>query len=301
MIPVPVYECNMRDWVDANLADQWINACEIDSTKIVEDVNVDANQIIAVDDDALPRFLQQTNNRSSDSSNSNNNNNSNCKSPDILINDAVPPEHREHSEICEEYPVPAMDLDDVPAIAVTPGSSISGGSSFDDEPNSNSNLIQYDIDQTGSAGESGENAAANVATATDYVVEVRKRYSNDENRNSDNTQSSGSGKSSPKCNLDEKRRIDKSKRRKGIYIQWAALDKHNKQLNTMNWTGDGDSSQENSSAILQDIDTGDVCDTHETIWPLPVSSANGYDTDAAWPSWQVIFCSILRKLHLVRK
>lgn len=255
MIPVPVYECNLRDWVDANLADQWINACEIDSAKIVEEVNVDTQQITTVDDDELPRILQQTDNT--------------CKSPDILIDEAVPPpSHPVLPVLPTDIPVtvqtPTLDLDDVPAIAVTPGSSISG-SSFDEEPNSKS----FTDNDT------------NVATAAaDYVVEVRKRYSNDENRNSDNTHSSsGSGKSSPKCNLDEKRRIDKSKRRKGIYIQWAALDKHNKQLNTMHWTGDGDSSHENSSSILHEIDaSGGVGGGGggEPLWPLPVTTANAF-------------------------
>lgn len=260
MIPVPVYECNLRDWVDANLADQWINACEIDSAKIVEEVNVNAEQIIS---DDLPRFLQQTINSSSNT----------CKSPDILINEAVPSEP-EHCTMRDEYTgqSPILDLDDVPAIAVTPGSSISG-SSFDEEPNNNINLSQR-VDPMASAEENVESPVANVAIAHDYVVEVRKRYSNDENRNSDNTQSSsGSGKSSPKCNLDEKRRIDKSKRRKGIYIQWAALDKHNK-LNTMQWTGDGDSSQESSSVILQDPASGSMTD--EPLWPLPVTTANTF-------------------------
>lgn len=251
MIPVPVYECNLRDWVDANLADQWINACEIDTAKIVEEVKVDAQQ---VNDDELPRFLKQ-----SDACNNNN------KSPDILINEAL--SESEHYSTCDKYVAsnlqsPTLDLDDVPAIAVTPGSSISG-SSFDE------------IEQPHSATESekNDNVASNATTATDYIVEVRKRYSNDENRNSDNAQStSGSGTSSPKCNLDDKRRIDKSKRRKGIYIQWAALDKHNKELNTLPWDGDVNSSQENSSSILQDIGGGD--DMGEPLWPLPVTAAS---------------------------
>lgn len=289
MIPVPVYECNLRDWVDANLADQWINACEIDSAKIVEEVKVDAQQIITVDDDELPRFLQQTDSSST-----------NCKSPDILINEALPSESehivRRGENDASKVPAPTLDLDDVPAIAVTPGSSISG-SSFDEESTSNSNVLQRD-DRTASTGECGGNAAANVATVADYVVEVRKRYSNDETRNSDNTQSSsGSGKSSPKCNLDEKRRIDKSKRRKGIYIQWAALDKHNKPLNTMP-TADASPPDNHALAMglpngemtawsahdnrmvsawsAQDIGGGGDGVSSEPLWPLPVTAANTF-------------------------
>lgn len=50
-------------------------------------------------------------------------------------------------------------------------------------------------------------------------TEVRKRYSNEH---------SGSEKSSPNASpntsIDEKKRIDKSRRRKGIYIQWPAIE-----------------------------------------------------------------------------
>ena len=57
-------------------------------------------------------------------------------------------------------------------------------------------------------------------------VEVRKR-----NSNNDGQSLSGSDKSSPNIspsvNYDEKRRIDKSRRRKGIYIQWPAIENSN--------------------------------------------------------------------------
>lgn len=57
-------------------------------------------------------------------------------------------------------------------------------------------------------------------------VEVRKRHSNN-----DGQSHSGSDKSSPNhspnANCDEKRRIDKSRRRKGIYIQWPAIENSN--------------------------------------------------------------------------
>ncbi|XP_063700137.1 rho guanine nucleotide exchange factor 17 [Culicoides brevitarsis] len=52
-------------------------------------------------------------------------------------------------------------------------------------------------------------------------VEVRKRHSN----NDGNYQVSDSGPNSPLLSpTEEKRRIDKSKRRKGIYIQWPAIE-----------------------------------------------------------------------------
>lgn len=121
---------------------------------------------------------------------------------------------------------PTLEID-LPAIAVTPGSSISG-SSF--EEMDNSTVQQPNQPEYGS----------------DYGVEVRKRFSNEdkssnENKSDDSNQStSTSGTNSPKSHHDEKRRIDKSKRRKGMYIQWPTLDKHNKELHAVSWTLGGD-------------------------------------------------------------
>lgn len=50
---------------------------------------------------------------------------------------------------------------------------------------------------------------------------VRKRHSNDGNSGSDKS----SPNASPNCNFDDKRKLDKSRRRKGIYIQWPAVER----------------------------------------------------------------------------
>lgn len=204
MIPVPVYECTARDWVEADLADQWINASEIDSAKIVEEGTLD-----------LPSSMEQALEESI---------------PIVVQEQCDQTEKERSSEAAqaagEKARSPTLELDSVPAIAVTPGSSVSG--SFDEVDVARS----VDSDK----GDNEEAAAGKTADSSgDYVVEVRKRHSKDlrrgDNCNSDHTQStSGSGASSPKGSLDEKRKIDKSKRRKGIYIQWAALDKHKKEL-----------------------------------------------------------------------
>lgn len=52
-------------------------------------------------------------------------------------------------------------------------------------------------------------------------AEVRKRHSNDINSGSEKS----SPNASPNNNLDDKRKIDKSRRRKGIYIQWPAIER----------------------------------------------------------------------------
>lgn len=204
MIPVPVYECTARDWVEADLADQWINACEIDSAKIVEEGTMD-----------LPSSMEQALE----------------ESIPIVVQEQCEQTEKERSAEAaqvagEKARSPTLELDSVPAIAVTPGSSVSG--SFDEvDAAQSADSDKGDIE--------GAAAGKTADSAGDYVVEVRKRHSKDlrrgDNCNSDHTQStSGSGASSPKGGLDEKRKIDKSKRRKGIYIQWAALDKHKKEL-----------------------------------------------------------------------
>lgn len=143
---------------------------------------------------------------------------------------------------------PTLDIDGLPAIAVTPGSSISGSSfeEMDNTPAPQPNRPDY---------------------GTEYGVEVRKRYSNEdkssnENRSDDSNQStSTSGTNSPKGHHhDEKRRIDKSKRRKGMYIQWATLDKHNKELNAVSWKVGGD--EEICDTIVPEIDGNG-----QPVWP----------------------------------
>lgn len=267
LIPVPVYECAVRDWVDSHLADEWINACEIDSAKIVEEGSENAFMMTEPNtENEIPAFSLIQNSR--DSKNEGNHE-PKCTSPDILIENAdsqlgpevdLPNEYQAKTESISLNEETTLDLDDVPAIAVTPGSSVSGsfdeGFKIGDESKSNLNV------QSGGC--------------PDYVVEIRKRHSNDdkngESRTSDNTSStSGSDASSPKS-LEEKRRIDKSKRRKGIYIQWAALDKHNKELSAISWNEN--SSQENSANIL---------DESQHIWPADFDNpkSTGIDGESA--------------------
>lgn len=56
---------------------------------------------------------------------------------------------------------------------------------------------------------------------SDFAETVRKRHSNDINSGSEKS----SPNASPNINLEDKRKIDKSRRRKGIYIQWPAIEK----------------------------------------------------------------------------
>lgn len=161
---------------------------------------------------------------------------------------------------------PTLDIDGLPAIAVTPGSSISG-SSFEEMDNSSAQQPNRPSEYS-----------------SDYSVEVRKRYSNEdkssnENRSDESNQStSTSGTNSPKGHHDEKRRIDKSKRRKGMYIQWATLDKHNKELNAVSWTVGGDGAQELCDRIVPEIDSNG-----QPVWPIGAYRNDNLQIEATTP------------------
>lgn len=56
---------------------------------------------------------------------------------------------------------------------------------------------------------------------SDFADTVKKRHSNDVNSGSEKS----SPNASPNINFEDKRKIDKSRRRKGIYIQWPAVER----------------------------------------------------------------------------
>lgn len=241
LIPLPVYECEHHE------TDKWNNAGEVDNAKILDDVPVDQGQDAGIIENEIPAFAEiQTDERK--------------VANETTINDEGNPRKLKKlkakpvnvDELRRKTQSPTLDIDDLPAIAVTPGSSISNSSFEEVESTASQNPPREAV-----SGDSG----------SDYVVEVRKRYSNDdknssENRSSDSNQSSASGTNSPKSHLDEKRRIDKSKRRKGVYIQWAALDKHAKELSAVSWSG-GDSTADSSGKILPEMDSNG-----QPIWPI---------------------------------
>ncbi|XP_031626312.1 uncharacterized protein LOC116342734 [Contarinia nasturtii] len=236
LIPIPVFECS-------HLGDKWINTCDVDS----ENVNELSNKTLIVEpnDDDIPAFLEiQSEQMKSNVGVSSAN------------NDIKKDEHSKRNSNVDELSdrlrqkaqSPTLDIDTLPAIAVTPGSSVStvSGSSFEE------------IDNASTQSQSQQPRSD---YASDYGVEVRKRYSNEDKSSDSNPSTSTSGTNSPKSH-DEKRRIDKSKRRKGMYIQWATLDKHNKELNAVSWTV-GDSSNDLCERIVPEIDSNG-----QPIWPI---------------------------------
>lgn len=248
LIPLPVYECAHSD--DALLADKWLNACEIDSESVLLEL---PNKPLVVESNAddIPAFSEIQTGKMKLNRNNNDTSNDHKNYEDGKRNSKI---DKLNAKLRRKTQSPTLDIDSLPAIAVTPGSSVSG-SSFEEMDNSSSHQPPKPPDY-----------------GSEYGVEVRKRYSNEdkssnENRSDDsNPSTSTSGTNSPKGLHDEKRRIDKSKRRKGMYIQWATLDKHNKELNAVSWTvgdGDMDSSQQSCDRIVPEIDS-----SGQPIWPI---------------------------------
>lgn len=252
LIPVPVYECAHPD--DSIATDKWSNACERDSDALSSTADytiTDRPLVVETDADQIPAFseIQQEQSKKNALIDSEkrmaNNKNS------LTANDHI------YKKLRRKTQSPTLEIDGVPSIAVTPGSSVSG-SSFEEIDNS-----------------AAQPANTAVEYGSEFGIEVRKRYSNDtdktsENRSDDsNPSTSTSGTNSPKSQHNEKRRIDKSKRRKGMYIQWATLDKHNKELSAVSWTvGDGPADElcERNESELDDR-------SGQLVWPTEMKDA----------------------------
>lgn len=248
MIPVPVYECAHSD--ESISTAKWVHACETGNEAVSSNCNITAGPLVVeTDADQIPAFseIQQEQSEADNLCNANASNNKNS----LTANENI------YKKLRRKTQSPTLEIDGVPSIAVTPGSSVSGGSSFEE--------IDNTAVQQANPSESG----------SEFGVEVRKRYSNDtdktsENRSDDSNQStSTSGTNSPKSHHNEKRRIDKSKRRKGMYIQWATLDKHNKELSAVSWTvGDGPSDEVCLRTATEMDDR-----TEQPIWPTDMKAA----------------------------
>lgn len=77
------------------------------------------------------------------------------------------------------------------------------------------------IDLLKTGGDSSPEPGSFDRSDSDFGETVRKRHSNDVNSGSEKS----SPNASPNSNLEDKRKIDKSRRRKGIYIQWPAIER----------------------------------------------------------------------------
>lgn len=224
LIPVPVYECVVRDWNFPHETDSpWIAANEVDDQMIEvnatmnpeeilppqsDDFN-DAPQPVSVDEIKCNIYDVPCELNSKDSGYC-------CEDPIILDSIVLKDETRtgnERNKFERSNTWSCVDSEQVPEISVT------SGSTFDLEGTAPTGETQYEQFQQ--------------RLSTEYV-EVRKRHSNEAkcDKQVDSSQTSLDS-FNPNPNED-RRKIDKSKRRKGMYIHWPVLDKQ-KSFDSVDW------------------------------------------------------------------
>lgn len=251
LIPVPVYECVPQEWdpsADDPDSPAWINACEEEGTKFIEELNIsfekapdnggDANSNVdsivdthdvesltkdfpetTLNPENVPTTVVFVSNEKSQSEIelSTDVTGIECTADvktEIEIIDSI--NLLQEPAICGQIENDAIDIvtecEPLPVISVTPSTAAANPS---EENNSNSTAHQLNVE----------------------IVEVRKRHSNDcktEKANESASSSSEHSNDAQSNATDDRRRIDKSKRRKGIYIQWPAIEKQ-KNLDADDW------------------------------------------------------------------
>lgn len=275
LIPVPVYECVPQEWdptSDDAASPAWINACEEEGTKFIEELNIsldrtsvkgsaaelnldpiaDTNDVQSLTIELLETSLNMENDSITVITESDE------KIQPVIELDSVVAEIElfsadvkteseiidsekllEETTMCDQMENNDNDIvtecEPLPVISVTPSTA---GISPADENNSNSIGHQLNVE----------------------IVEVRKRHSNDCKTEKANESASSSSEHSndahSNASSDDRRRIDKSKRRKGIYIQWPAIEKQ-KQLDADDW----------ESSHKHTISSSDSSVVIDPLWP----------------------------------
>lgn len=225
LIPVPVYECVVKEWSTSNSPEQWINAAEEESAKLIEEVgnNLDMIKETSENEADSPKtptdktfpLLQQA-------------------EMSIVVDDVHPRAPSPFFDVEENFQTIKKTIDELAEnpVIVTDDQSSMLGIELENAKSSNVSSICTDFEDDSVKQESprvSENEEPKLRknnTVDGEFVEVRKRHSNNDTQSvSTNDCLQGS---IPNSNQgDEKRRIDKSRRRKGIYIQWTAIDKNN--------------------------------------------------------------------------
>lgn len=252
LIPLPVYECTNRE---NETSEQWINACDEDSTKLFEEVNVESDVINEIGWDVLdksseivetPIISEVVNDDSTGIESSD----MKTVTPETIPVDAIPVaviESATIETISNEIEVvnddPPSNLPDVPRDDAALCENVPN--EIDEQP-----IIPVTIEH---ANESTENLESK-----SEFVEVRKRHNNNNSSSTDDKttrQSANLSNSSESVNSvatgEDRRRIDKTKRRKGIYFQWPAVEK-DRELDVDVWSHADSSSPILSGTMLWD-------------------------------------------------
>lgn len=220
LIPVPVYECVPRDWNPTKQEEQWLDATEMDTNEMLNDnaipLNLDMIMEINENDNSssIPDIIENINKKSNE------------RDEPIITIDSIDFSGKRNSNADDIYGTPPEN-EIIPSISVTPGSL---NNSFD---NINKTSTETHNECTENIKHCENDDSCTVGEHQTGRVEVRKRHSNEVKPNFEQEQQ---GEETPKKNIsgDERRRIDKSKRRNGIYIQWPAIDKV-KEINNETW------------------------------------------------------------------
>ncbi|KFB51822.1 AGAP013193-PA-like protein [Anopheles sinensis] len=211
LIPVPVYDCVVSEWSTARPSEQWIDASMTeygrysDALDSIKEVNEGAIGDITTALPVEPMLELEDSVRSFH--------------PEQIVVEQ-PPQVIE-PQVSVEMSEDGGDGDDLDVMLRTPPVSI-----ICTEPESNEFTTIVD-------GSATHKVSVVLGDGQDVeVVEVRKRHSNNED--------TGDPQSSRLSNdVDEKRRLESRKsRRKGIYIQWPAIDGNN-ELESDNNDGGG--------------------------------------------------------------
>lgn len=227
LIPVPVYECVVRDWNFPQETDSpWIAANEVDDQLIEVNASMnqgDSNVLPADDFSDAPQPLSvgelkcmgpiydvpcELNSKDSGYC---------CEDPVVLEQIAPTDEPRTGNERNKFERSNTwngcVDSEKVPEISVT------SGSIFDLQ----STIVPEDT----------QDDSVQQRLSTEFV-EVRKRQSNEAKYDKPVDSSQTSLDSFNPNPGEDRRKIDKSKRRKGMYIQWPVLDKQ-KSFDSVDW------------------------------------------------------------------
>ncbi|KAJ6633321.1 hypothetical protein Bhyg_17292, partial [Pseudolycoriella hygida] len=249
LIPLPVYECTNRE---SEPNEQWINACDDDSTKLFEEVNVESDVINEIGWDVLQKTEigdTKTTGEVNKDEEMKGNEESNSAMELNLIPTAIM-----HSEEITVISKEAIVESPSPSSPIVCEANEAVCHEIDEQP-----IIPVTIEHANEATENRDTKCE--------VVEVRKRHNNDEKatRQSDNLSNSSESVNSVAVGED-RRRIDKNKRRKGIYFQWPAVEK-DKELDVEAWSHADSSSPILSGTILWDgsIDIGQGVTSHSKV------------------------------------
>lgn len=247
LIPLPVYECSNRE---SEQNEPWINACDEDSTKLFEELNVESDVINEIGWDVLQATQSEISDtkgtseieKVEDFENESRNVTVPIGEPDTLHGANIQSEEIDiiSNEIKAVTEIQSTNSPSSPKVTEIAEST----DEVDEVP-----IIPVTIDNA--------NECENREAKTEFV-EVRKRHNNDDKttRQSDNLSNSSESVNSVATGED-RRRIDKNKRRKGIYFQWPAVEK-DRELDVEVWSHADSSPPILSGSIIWDgnIDIG---------------------------------------------